>query len=728
MPMRLIIVDDDSSMLTALSGVVETRLPGVVIDTETSGHAALERIAEIDYDAIVSDIKMPGMDGLELMNRVLKIRPTTPTLLVTGHGDHDLGVKALNAGAYAFIQKPIDRDFFLAWLKRAIQLRQLSRTVEQQNQQLERMVQSRTEELEQRNQDLKAIIAEQAESAEALRKSEHVQGVLYRFTDTLHRAASLTQVCDSALDSILSALRCERASILLSDDAGVLRFAGWRGLSDGYRNAVEGHSPWKPGEATPQPVCIEDLDTADMPEALKAIVKAERIRALAFIPLVVNGTLIGKFMTYYDTPHVFTDEELELALTIARHAGLGVQRKRAEEQLRENAERLWLATQTSKVGIWDWDIAANRVSWTDSLYSIHGVKREEFNGELQGFVSLVHPDDRDVVSNAVERSLNEDAPYELEFRAVKPDGQVIWLFTNAVVLRSGETPVRMLGATLDITERKGAEEQLQNSERRLRELIEALPAAVYTTDAEGRITMFNEAAVQFSGRVPQLGTDSWCVSWKLFRPDGTPWAHDQCPMAMTLKEGRPIHGYEAIAERPDGTRVNFLPYPTPLRDTTGKLVGAVNMLVDITERKRAEETQARLAAIVDSSDDAIISKDLDGRVTSWNHGAERLFGYTAEQMIGKPISVIIPLDRQGEEQTILSRIAQDERVEHYETVRRRKDGTHLHVSLTVSPVKDSQGRVIGASKIARDITERKRLEEIFQESERHFSQEIHGPR
>jgi PAS domain S-box-containing protein len=150
--------------------------------------------------------------------------------------------------------------------------------------------------------------------------------------------------------------------------------------------------------------------------------------------------------------------------------------------------------------------------------------------------------------------------------------------------------------------------------------------------------------------------------------------------------------------------------------------------VDITERKRAEETQARLAAIVDSSDDAIISKDLDGRVTSWNHGAERLFGYTAEQMIGKPISVIIPLDRQGEEQTILSRIAQDERVEHYETVRRRKDGTHLHVSLTVSPVKDSQGRVIGASKIARDITERKRLEEIFQESERHFSQEIHGPR
>jgi PAS domain S-box-containing protein len=601
MSMRLLIVDDDVPMLTALSGVVETRLPGAVIDTAASGHAALDRIAQIDYDAIVSDIKMPGMDGLELMNRVLTMRPSTPTLLVTGHGDHDLGVKALNAGAYAFIQKPIDRDFFIAWLKRAIQLRQLSRTVEEHSQQLERMVQARTEQLEQRNEDLKAVVVRQAESAEALRKSEHLQGVLYRFTDALHRAGSLTQVCDSALDSILSALRCERASILLLDETGVMRFAGWRGLSDRYRKAVEGHSPWKPGEASPQPICVNDIDVADIPESLKMVVKAEHIRALAFIPLIVSGTLIGKFMTYYDTPHVFTDEELDVALTIARHAALGVQRKRAEEQLRENAERLRLATQTGKVGIWDWDIAANRVSWTDSLYSIHGVKREEFNGSLESFVSLVHPDDRDVVSKAVECSLNQDAPYELEFRALKPSGQVIWLFTNAMVLRSGEKPIRMLGATLDITERKGAEEIAQNSERRLRDLIEALPAAVYTTDAEGRITMFNEAAVKLSGRVPQLGTDSWCVSWKLFRPDGTPLPHDQCPMATALKEGRALRGYEVIAERPDGTRVNVLPYPTPLWDTTGKLVGAVNMLVDITERKRAEEGHGLLAAIVDSS-------------------------------------------------------------------------------------------------------------------------------
>jgi PAS domain S-box-containing protein len=115
-----------------------------------------------------------------------------------------------------------------------------------------------------------------------------------------------------------------------------------------------------------------------------------------------------------------------------------------------------------------------------------------------------------------------------------------------------------------------------------------------TTDAAGRITYFNEAAAELWGVRPALGTSTWCGSWKLFWPDGTPLPHDQCPMAMALKENRPIRGMEAIAERPNGIRVPFIPYPTPLHDAAGNLVGAVNMLVDITERKRAEEQQALL--------------------------------------------------------------------------------------------------------------------------------------
>jgi PAS domain S-box-containing protein len=130
------------------------------------------------------------------------------------------------------------------------------------------------------------------------------------------------------------------------------------------------------------------------------------------------------------------------------------------------------------------------------------------------------------------------------------------------------------------------------------DVLEALPAAVYTTDASGRITFFNQACIDFAGRVPEMG-DMWCVSWKLFRPDGTPLPHEECPMAIALRENRPVRNMELVAERPDGSRICFMPYPTPLRDPGGRLVGAVNMLVDITARKQAEERMIRLAWEVD---------------------------------------------------------------------------------------------------------------------------------
>jgi PAS domain S-box-containing protein len=135
-----------------------------------------------------------------------------------------------------------------------------------------------------------------------------------------------------------------------------------------------------------------------------------------------------------------------------------------------------------------------------------------------------------------------------------------------------------------------AQDEFFGREVRYRDLLNALPAAIYTTDAEGRITFYNEAAVEFAGRRPELG-EMWCVTWKLFYLDGTPMPHDQCPMAVALKEGVAVRGAEAVAERPDGSRVVFTPYPTPLRDDAGNVVGAVNMLVDITDRKTAEARQ-----------------------------------------------------------------------------------------------------------------------------------------
>jgi PAS domain S-box-containing protein len=252
------------------------------------------------------------------------------------------------------------------------------------------------------------------------------------------------------------------------------------------------------------------------------------------------------------------------------------------------------------------------------------------------------------------------------------------------------------------------------SDQEGREILDALPVALYITDAEGRLTYFNAAAIELSGRTPQLGVDQWCVTWKIFLADGTPLPHDQCPMAVALKGGEIAEGMECLAERPDGTRFWFTPYPAVLRDEQGRITHGINLLVDITSRKfeqnQAAQAALLLSAIVDSSDDAIISKDLNGTITSWNKGAERLFGYTAEEIIGRPVTLLIPADRLQEEPRIIARLKAGERVDHFETIRRRKDGSLLDISLTISPVINSRGIIIGASKIARDITERRRAE------------------
>ena len=382
----------------------------------------------------------------------------------------------------------------------------------------------------------------------------------------------------------------------------------------------------------------------------------------------------------------------------------------AERARHESEERLAATYEAATIGIAEADAAGRLVRVNDAVCKMLGRSREQLLSMT--FFDYTHEDDRHEDSLQYARQVGGELDsYSVRKRARRPDGTLAYLDVYASCVRDVAGTFRYgVRVIQDITEAKQMADRILESERHMRELLEALPAAVYTTDANGKITFFNKAAVEMAGRTPRAG-DEWCVTWRLYNPDGTPLPHDQCPMAVALKENRSVRGVEAIAERPDGTRVPFIPYPTPLHDSEGRLIGAINMLVDISERKKAEEYAGRLAAIVEFSDDAIVSKNTDGIIQTWNRGAQRLFGYEAEEVIGSPISILIPPDRQDEEPEILNRIRQGDHVPSYETVRMRKDGSLLDVSLTVSPLKDTRGKVIGASKIARDITEKRRNEE-----------------
>jgi PAS domain S-box-containing protein len=332
------------------------------------------------------------------------------------------------------------------------------------------------------------------------------QAALYRFTDRLYRAESDDEIYDAALDAIIDGLGCDRASVLLFDEAGVMRFVASRGLSGGYKAAVNGHSPWKASDRDPEPIFVPDIAASGESNALKAIVKAEGLTGLAFIPLTANGTLVGKFMAYYEKAHAFSDAERSLAVTIGRQLGFALDRRRTERTLRESMERLKLATEAGKVGLWDWDIPGDRIVWTDSLYAVHGLDKDEFSQTFADWVSRVHPDDRGPVLTAIDKALKGEAPYEIEPRTVRPDGSEAWIYTNAVVLRDGKRPVRMVGAAVDVTKRRHAEEQRDLLVAELSHRVKNTLATVVSIARQsfGKNATIETARRSFEGRLRAL--------------------------------------------------------------------------------------------------------------------------------------------------------------------------------------------------------------------------------
>jgi PAS domain S-box-containing protein len=410
--------------------------------------------------------------------------------------------------------------------------------------------------------------------ADAARRADE-QAALYRFTDRLYRAEGPADVYEAGLDAILGALHCHRASLLMFDEGGVMQFVAARGLSAAYREAVTGHTPWKPGEAQPEPITISDVAKSDLSDELKDVILAEGLGAIGFFPIVAHGGVVGKFMAYFDRPHVFIQEEVSRALVLARQLGFHVERTRAAEALRESEERFRAIVETTP----------------------ECVKLVAADGRL------LHMNNSGL--DMVEAACLEDVAGKSVYDLIAPEDREAFI------------------------------------------------------DLNRRVCAGERASLKFD-----------------------------------------IIGI-------NGARKHMETHATPFRHSDGSMV-QLAVTRDISAHHEAEQDRQRFISIIENSEDAIISKDLNGFIVSWNAGAQRVFGYTADEIIGKHITTLMPPQLAAEEPTILDRIRRGERVRHYETVRRRKDGAEIDISLTVSPVKDERGRIIGASKIARDITERKR--------------------
>ena len=279
-----------------------------------------------------------------------------------------------------------------------------------------------------------------------------------------------------------------------------------------------------------------------------------------------------------------------------------------------------------------------------------------------------------------------------------------------------------------ILQRSAAFEQaLRESEQRLRNLVDYQTAVMnnmaeglYTVDATGLVTSLNPAGETILGWTKNelMGKKMHDVT-HYKHSDGSPFPATECPGLQIVQKGIALREHEDVFIRKDGSFVPVVFSASPLREE-GRVTGVIVSFRDDTVQRHARQASALLAAIVASSDDAIVSKNLDGIIESWNKGAERIFGYTAEEAIGKHITLIIPSDHLSEEDDILARLRRGERVDHFQTVRRSKDGMLRDVSVTISPVKDSSGRIVGASKVARDITAQKRTDQALRESEQRY--------
>ena len=442
------------------------------------------------------------------------------------------------------------------------------------------------------------------------------------------------------------------------------------------------------------------------------VLLAAGVRAVQSTPLVsTSGTVLGMISTHFSHPHRPSERELRLIDLLARQAADYIEHKQAEEALRQSEDRFRAIIETTPECV-------KLVAADGTLLQMNAVGLEMVGADCAEMVvgknvyDVIAPEDRERFREFNERICRGERG-SLEFDIIGLKGVRRHMETHAAPLRNADGSLVQLAVTRDISERKAAERSLRESEQKLRVVTDATPVMIWLSGTDKLCYYFNKSWLDFVGRTmeQEIG-NGWAEG---VHPDD----FDRClQIYVTSFDARQPFEMEYRIRHHSGQYRWILDNGVPRFTADGTFEGYVGGCLDIHDQKEAMLTAQKLAAIVESSDDAIVSKDLNGIVTSWNPAAERIFGYTAEEMIGRSILTIIPPELHHDEEYILGTIGCGERIEHFETVRLTKTGERIDVSLTISPVKDETGRIVGAAKIARDITQQKKTEDALRTTER----------